>query len=120
MGEALIVRRGGGGGGSGGSLEYVQTLYPVYNTGTSSALDASATYLVTVSYIYPEEQYGEDLILDEEAVMLESGILKAITPYGSDLISKKIVTFNASTNKIKVADTGMGWEDAKVTIFKVI
>lgn len=119
MGEALIVRRGGVGGG-GFALEKVQALVTWGGSTSSSALDPSATYVLSLSAGNAED--GE-LTVESGVFVLENGTITAIHD-GDSFLSKKAVTFNATTNKvtIKCVSTYFGstWEGTFLVICKVV
>ncbi len=116
MGEALIVRRGGGGG---FALEKVQAIETWGGSSSSSALDPSKTYV-----LFLESSNGEDGELDAKngVFVLENGTITAIHD-GDSFLSKKAVTFNATTNKVSVKCVGTyfgsTWEHAQLVICKV-
>lgn len=118
MGEALIVRRGGGGSG-GFSLEKEQVIESWGGSATSTALDASKTYV-----LFLESSSAEDGELDAKigVFMLEGGTITAVYD-GDSFLSKKAVSFNATNNKITVKCVatyfGSTWEHVQLAICKV-
>lgn len=121
MGEALIVRRGGSGagGGVGFALEKVQTIQSFGGSTSSSALDPSATYVLSLSAGNAED--GE-LDVESGVFVLENGTITAIHD-GDSFLSKKAVAFNATTNKVSVKCVGTyfgsTWGETILVICKV-
>lgn len=115
MGEALIVRRGGGGGDF--SLELVERLYLDHLTQYSSALDPSAIYFFVLAY--PEyDDYYDQYSAEPYLFVLKDGVIKAVSTYGSGMVSSGKISFDATTNKVVVKNAGWGY--ATLEIFKVI
>ena len=123
MGEALIVRRGGSSGGGGDfSLEYVETVMTYVGTGTvsSRALDPSATYVLSLAAANADDGEADASC---GVYVLENGIITTIREHDS-FLSQKAVTFDATTNKIKLKCVGTyygsTWQETNLAICKVV